>query len=270
MKSLPDKYGPWALVTGASSGIGAEFVRQVAAHGLNVVLVARREERMNIIAREIERAHSIKTRVIVKDLSATYACEEIFESVRDLDVGLLVNNAGIGWMGPFHKGNTEHFRKMVVVNSLVPALFTKLFFPRFLRRKKGGIIFVSSTAAFQPVPFMSLYAATKAFDLMLAESLWEEYRKVGVDVLAVSPGMTESEFHITANVELTQQMMRWMMHPRAVVDLALKTLGQRPSVVPGFYNKLVSSLYRVLPRSWIPPLAVIIMGWLGRRYTATE
>jgi len=240
------RYGPWALVTGASSGLGAEFVRQIAARGLNVVLVARRREKMQALADEVERASAVQTRVIPADLTEAGTCTGVAQETRDLEIGLLVNNAGFGLSGDYPSCDPDRQVNMTVLNCVVPVLLTNHFLPLMLERERGGIIFLASTAAYQATPYLGTYGATKAFNLMLGESLWREVHHLGVDSLALSPGFTKTEFQAVANIEDAGPFRE--ATPDAVVAKGLKSLGKRPSVVHGALNNLLTFSARILPR----------------------
>ena len=240
------RYGPWALVTGASAGLGAEFVRQIAERGLNVALVARRLEKMDALAEKVERASAVQTRVIQSDLTAAGACARVAQETDDLEVGLLVNNAGFGVAGSYHNCDPDRLVNMTVLNCVVPVLLTSHFLPLMLERGRGGVIFLASTAAYQPTPYLGAYGATKAFNLMLGESLWQEYRKQGVDSLALSPGFTKTEFQAVANIANAGVFRE--ATPDAVVAEGLNRLGKRPSTVHGALNKLLAFSTRLLPR----------------------
>ena len=165
------KYGPWALVTGASGGIGSEFAKQIAAKKLNVVLVARREERLRSLAKTIRDQYNADVRIIVADLAASEGIETVKRSTDDLEIGLLVNNAGREDSGRFLNMPLENVVTTLDLNVRAPLQLTHHFAQKMADRDRGGIIFMSSIVAFQGVPFVANYAATKAYDLIFAESL---------------------------------------------------------------------------------------------------
>ena len=242
-----EKYGPWALVTGASSGLGAEFVKQLAERGLNVILVARREARMQQVAEEARETSGIETRILCADLTAEGACERVADQTAHLEVGLLVNNAGYGMSGAYTDLDTAGQAKMTVLNCVVPVMLTNHFLPLMISRERGGLIFLGSTAAFQPTPYFATYGATKAFNLMLGEALRVECRKSGVDSLALCPGFTKTEFGEVANIQDAGAFRE--STPPVVVRSALNALGRKAFVMPGLSNKTGRFLNRVLPRS---------------------
>jgi uncharacterized protein len=240
------KYGPWALVTGASSGLGAEYTRQLAAKGLNIVLVARRKDRLDSLADEIGAAHRIDTRIIAADLTASGQCARVISETEDLEVGLLVNNAGYGLSGYYHQLDPDKQVKMTVLNCVVPVLLTNHYLPAMLERGRGGLIFLASTAGYQATASFGTYGATKAFNLMLGESLWKEYGRQGVDSLAVSPGFTRTEF--TDVAEIKDAGMFRVATADSVVAASLRNLGRKPSFVHGWLNKILNFTVRISPR----------------------
>lgn len=244
MKDLRDK---WAIVTGASSGIGAEFARQLASLGCNLVLVARREERLSQLSGELAASHSVQTRVIQLDLLEPDACGHLSDQVADIEIDLLVNNAGFGDYGPFADICSQRAADMVQLNIHSLVQLTHRFLPAMLERKRGAIINVASTSAFQAVPFMSLYAATKAFVLHFSEGLWAETRKQGVSVQALCPGFTKTEFFDEAN--LPKSAAFGLTKVEDVVADSLRALGRRKQyTVPGWANYLLTLSNRLITR----------------------
>jgi uncharacterized protein len=188
--------GKWALVTGASAGIGKALAEELARGGTHLVLTARRADRLEQLARQLSTAHKIQTRTFIADLTQPDAPEKIFQFTQEqqLEIELLINNAGFGAYGEFHTVAMKRFLDMVQVNCSAVVHLTHLYLPLMVARRRGHILIVASTAAFQAVPYISTYAATKAFDLLFAEGLAEEVRPYGVRVCALCPGSTESEF----------------------------------------------------------------------------
>jgi uncharacterized protein len=188
--------GKWALVTGASAGIGKALAQELARSGTHLVLTARRRERLEELAQQLSAAHKIQTRIFVADLTQADAPQQIFQFTKneDIEIELLVNNAGFGAYGEFHKVEAQKFLDMVQVNCSAVVHLTRLYLPEFTARRHGDVLIVASTASFQGVPYISTYAATKAFDLLFAEGLAEEMKPYGVRVCALCPGSTESEF----------------------------------------------------------------------------
>lgn len=245
---LVKRYGAWALVTGASSGIGAELARQIAADGMNVVLSARRRDRLVHLAEDLEKELGVATRIVVADLAERADQAALIAAVADLEVGLLVNNAGLGYQGRFDLQDGEQLRRLVAVNCEAPLVLTHAIAKGMCERGRGAVLFTGSAAGHQALPLHAVYAATKAFDRILGESLWGELRASNIDVTVLEPGATESEFHAVA---------RQLAHPGERVDVVaragLEALGQQPSVLVGWRNWLRANLAtRLLTR----PIAI--------------
>jgi short-subunit dehydrogenase len=251
MKDFVEKFGPWALVTGASSGMGEAFARRLAEMGLNLVLVARREDRLRQLADDLQRQHAVQTRVVAADLSRDDFMPLIQQTTDDLQVGLLVNNAGIATAGTFLDNGLDSELALLHVNNRAPLILAHHFGGLMRTRGRGGMIFVSSTVAVVGVPSWSNYAASKAHDLVFAEGLAKELRGEGIAVLALCPGPTRTELWPAGARPL------FPMQPRAVVDIALKKLGRRTTVVAGWINSVMVFSTRLLPRSWNAAL----FGW---------
>jgi uncharacterized protein len=244
MKHFVERFGPWALVTGASSGIGEAFARRLAAIGMNLVLVARREERLRKLAADLTNRHSIRARVVPVDLSRDDFLPLIAQATEDLQIGLLVNNAGIAPTGPFLENDLGSELVLVSVNTRAPLILAYHFRRAMQKHGRGGMIFLSSTLAFAGVPSWSAYAASKAHALEFAEGLAQELRKDSISVLAVCPGPTRT------NLWPASARPRFAMEPDAVVDVALKELGRKTTVVAGWLNSTIVFSTRLLPRSW--------------------
>ncbi|HMZ68009.1 MAG TPA: SDR family NAD(P)-dependent oxidoreductase [Chitinophagales bacterium] len=226
-----NKYGAWAVITGASSGIGAEYAKQIAAKGLNIVLVARRKARMEALASELEQNFNIQTKIVECDVAMDGFQEIILNAVKDLDIGLLINNAGINCEGQFFRGDLARNTQMIQVNVKAPFVLAYEFAKKFVEKGKGGIIFTSSISAFNAHPYLTHYAATKAYILSLAEGMNYEFKDKNIDILALCPGMTKSEMTKGMKDSLI------LMEVQPVVETALATLGNSAVVVPGFINK---------------------------------
>lgn len=251
---LLEKYGPWALITGASSGIGEEFSRQLAAKRFNLVLVARREMRLKRLADELARNHLVQIRVVPADLAAVDFLDYIAEATKDIDIGLVVNNAGFALTGDFLDHALEDEVALLNVNCRTPMILAHYFGKRMAHKGRGGIINISSAAAFIPLPYWTNYSASKIYLLHFSEALWFELRKSGVDVLAVCPGSTRTEFAKVAGT----QMQGGEAAP--IVAAALENLGKKVSLVPGIGNVLTTILSRILTRRQSVLLGSMVIG----------
>ncbi|WP_420238892.1 SDR family NAD(P)-dependent oxidoreductase [Telmatobacter bradus] len=249
MANLTDFKGKWALVTGASSGIGAEAARQLAAAGANLVLTARRVERLEALAAEL-RERGAEVRVVPADLLDPEAPAKLFASTQDLAIEILINNAGLGQCGAFHLSPEEQELAQVRVNCEATVRLTRLFVPSMVERRRGWILFLASTASFQPLPYFATYAASKVFDRYFALGLAEEVGRYGVKVTALCPGPTESEFFDVARAGIFK--MRGVQTAEVVVRKALHGLaaGKR-TILPSFDGRMIAFFVRFLPMSLI-------------------
>ncbi|MGE5219520.1 MAG: SDR family NAD(P)-dependent oxidoreductase [Chloroflexota bacterium] len=239
------RFGPWALVTGASSGIGAEFARQLAKQKFNLVLVARRKQRLDALAQQLERDNAIQTRVVPVDLTQADFMHVILAETDAIEIGLLVNNAGFGLAGRFIDHEMEKELDLLNVNCRAPLLLSHVFARRMAKRKRGGIIMVSSVSGFISTPYEATYAASKVYELFLAESLRYELINDGIEVLALCPGSTDTEFH---SVSGSAPVAAMVVGP--VVRAALEKLGKAPVTIPGWHNRMLVGLLKVTPRRW--------------------
>jgi short-subunit dehydrogenase len=236
MNKFIDKYGEWALITGASKGIGLEFSRQIAAHGLNIVLVARSENSLRQLSSSIESDYPIKIRIVTADLTEAGGIARLLEATADLDIGLLVNNAGREDSGPFLQIPIDDAIKTIDLNIKVPLQLTQHFAAKMQARGKGGILIMSSIVAFQGVPNIANYAASKAYDLVFAEGIAAELEASNIDVLSVNPGFTRSELSPDINFD---GLLIKPMSADSVVKTALNDLGKSRISVPGRVNKIL-------------------------------
>lgn len=246
----------YTLITGASFGIGESFARKLAARGENLVLVARTEEKLAALCRELEAAHKIDAQFVVADLTRDDAPQQVFNETeqRGLQIETLVNNAGFGSLGEFASLDLGCELSMIDLNVRSLVALTHLYLAPMRERRSGAIINVASTAAFQPVPFMATYAATKAFVLSFSEALWAEARDYNVEILALCPGVTETNFFEAAKIK--KPPMRGVQTPNEVVDAALKAVARRRShVVSGWMNAITANVSSRLPRSLVARVA---------------
>lgn len=238
--SFRERYGPWALVTGGASGIGAEFARQLAARGLNLVLADLQEEPAKKLARELVNSEKIEARAVAVDLAAPNFLPELLKKLKGVEIGLLVNNAGHGSAGEFMKTDIAEMSRTVAVNCAAPLFLTRHFGPAMAERGRGGIIFLSSSSALQGTPMVANYAGTKAYNLVLGEALWNELRPYGVDVLALCPGATNTPAIHASGARIDRVPGMPYMEPGPVVAEALAALGRRPSLVAGRGNRIAA------------------------------
>ncbi|HEV7905874.1 MAG TPA: SDR family oxidoreductase [Pyrinomonadaceae bacterium] len=245
------------LITGASSGIGEVFARRLAGRGENVVLVARSEEKLNALCNELGRAAAgVNCQTIALDLSAAGAARQLFEETarRGLEVDKLVNNAGFGSMGDFLSLDLERELNMIDLNVKSLVELTYLYLAPMRKRRRGAIINVASTAAFQPVPYMATYAATKAFVLSFTEALWDENREYNIRVMALCPGATETNFFEAAGVK--KPPFRVAETPEDVVGTALRGLDRgKGHIISGWINYVQTQAERLVPRSIVTRIA---------------
>lgn len=250
-RTLRERYGEWALVTGASAGIGAEFARALARDGVSCVLTARRADRLEALAGELEKTWSIQTRVVACDLATAEGIDALTAAVADLPIAILVNNAGFGYAGRFDKQGEARLRQMVQLNCVAPVALTQRLLPGMRERGRGAVVITGSVAGRQPLPLHGVYSATKAFDLLLGEALFVELRELGIDVLVIEPGSTATEFQ-----EVAGEIAHVGEPPQDVVRVALDALGRQPSVVSGWLNWLrANAAARLGPRSLVAHFA---------------
>ncbi len=240
----------WALVTGASAGIGVALARELAAQGAKLVLTARRTDRLEALAAEFA-AHGIETRTVAADLNDPAAPQQIFDATEGagIQIDILVNNAGLGMFGEFYTNPIEQELSQVRVNCEAMVRLARLFVPRMVERRRGWVLITASTASFQPVPYISTYAATKVFDRFFALGLAEEVGRYGVKVTALCPGPTESEFFEVARAGAFK---RRVQSAEEVARLGIKALarGQR-TIIPHRSGRATAFAVRFLPVRWI-------------------
>ncbi|MFO7551825.1 MAG: SDR family NAD(P)-dependent oxidoreductase [Haliea sp.] len=241
-----DRYGPAALVTGASSGIGRAFAVELAARGLDLLLVARRTGRLHTLAAELGEAHGVSVQVCGADLAAPAAVEQIVTAAAGLDIGLLVSNAGFGLKGAHQDNDPARMAAMLQVNCAAPLQLTHRLLPGLRQRGRGGIIITSSVEGLMGIPYSAAYAASKAFTNSLGESLWGELSTEGVDVLALCPGSTDTEAHALQGIDTAT--LEGMMSPRDVVLEALANLRNGPVHIAGEQNRALFAALAGMPR----------------------
>ena len=247
MANTQDFNGKWALVTGASAGIGTALARELAGKGAKLILTARRKDRLEALAAELA-AKGTEVRIVVADLNDPAAPEQIFAATEGagLIVDILVNNAGLGQFGAFYQSPIEQELSQVRVNCEAVVRLTRLFVPAMVERRRGWVLVVASVASFQPVPYISTYAATKAFDHFFALGLAAEVARYGVKVTALCPGSTESEFFDVARGSALRGRHVQPANEVAQLGVAALARGQR-TIIPNFFGKFTAFLVRFLP-----------------------
>jgi uncharacterized protein len=251
----------WALITGASQGIGYEFTRLFAKDGYNLVLVARDRTRLDEVASESRTLSSATVKVVAKDLAVPGAAREIFDELDggEVPVSILVNNAGFGFQGRFAEHELQRDRDLIQVNITALVELTRLFLPAMIARHQGRILNVASTAAFQPGPFLAMYYASKAFVYSFSCALSQELVGTGVTVTTFCPGLTQSQFHVRAGLKRRGGIL--MMEANNVARIGYKALMRgKPIAVAGILNKLMCAGSKASP-TW---LTARVAGWLNK------
>jgi short-subunit dehydrogenase len=262
-RTFLSKYGPWAVVTGASDGIGYAFAEQLAERGFNLVVVARRAGVLTELAQQIPAKHGIKVQVIAADLSTPEGLDELDRVTGTMDVGLLVASAGYGTSGPLLQANLKQERNMLDLNCYAVLDQCVLFGNRFAKRGRGGIILISSLVGWQGVPQSAHYAATKAYVQSLAEALRIELRPKGIDVLSSAPGPVLSGFAARANMVMGAAVL-----PAVVARESLDSLGKTGTVIPGALSKLLTYSLLPLPRFLRSLILAQVMGQMTKHQNA--
>lgn len=250
--------GSWALITGASSGLGAVFAAQLAARGAHLILTARSGQALATLARELEQRHGVQTAVIPHDLGVPGGAAGLCEAVDRLGhpVDHLISNAGFGAFGKVAEVSAAHLADMVRLNCEALVLLTAHFLPGLVARRRGGVIHVASVASFQPVPYQATYAATKALVLSFSEAVAEEVRGSGVRVLALCPGPVHTGFQAAAGADISPQQAAMVMSAEEVVAAGLRAYENgKDVVVPGLLNALGAWGVRLVPRRTVVRMA---------------
>lgn len=240
---LKNRYGEWAIVTGASSGIGLELATQLASAGFNLVINSRHLEKLQALEKHLKINSNITIKIVASDVSETEGIDKIIATAKGLNVGLLIASAGYGTSGNFINSSLHSEINMLRVNCEALLALTHYYSQQFVQQKRGGIILMSSMVAFQGTPYSANYAATKAYVQTLAEGIAVELKPHGVDVLAAAPGPVESGFSQRANIKMSMSLK-----PAQVGVPILKALGQKTTVLPGALTKLLVYSLRTVPR----------------------
>ena len=240
-----DRYGEWALVAGASEGLGASFAECLAERGLDLVLLARRESLLDDLAAGLRDRYGVEVRPIAMDLARPDLADALAAATADLDLGVIVYNAAFVPVGRFVDADADALERAVDVNVRAPVVVLHTLLAGLERRGRGAVILMSSLAGLQGTSRVAAYAATKAFNTILAEGLWQELREQGIDVIACCAGAVETPGYQRSG----KGRVPGMLDPDAVARRTLDALGTGPRVVPGLVNRLVAVLLtRLLPR----------------------
>jgi uncharacterized protein len=250
------------LVAGASEGIGAAFAHYIATEGMDLVLVARRKEPLDQLAAVLTSKYQINVHCISCDLSEPDAALQLKEALKDKEIDLMVYNVGQSYIGPFEKNSLEKNNAIATANMITPLNMIQLFGEPMLKRGKGALVLMASLAGFQGSGFLAAYAASKAFNRTLAESLWYEWKGRGVDVIAFCAGATSSPNFIATKPEKLDFFAPRVLTPEEVVNEGFKKLGKQPSYITGRGNRIASFIMqKILPRK----MAITIMGDTTRK-----
>jgi uncharacterized protein len=262
-----DRFGPWAVVTGASSGIGTEFARQLAANGINVVLVARRLALLQEVGRVLADRYGVEYRAVSLDLTDPNFLARIVESTQNLDVGLLVSNAGAGIPGEFLAHDLDVLRGVVRLNTMAHLDLTHHFGQRLARRGRGGVVLVSATGGLQGMPYMANDAATKAYVFTLGEGLHTEFAKHGLNMSVLLPGPTDTPVLETLGFEPGTSPVKPMPVEQCVTEALAALTANRATHIPGRINRLMAT---VIPRKVATKMMGRMIGqWVERKAAST-
>ena len=242
---LKSKYGEWAIITGASSGIGLELATQLARSGFNLVINSRHLDKLQEVEKQLKSLSKIEIKIVASDVSESEGVDKIIQASQGLNIGLLIVSAGYGTSGLFTDGSLHSEINMLRVNCEALLSITHYYSKQFVQQKRGGIILMSSMVAFQGTPYSANYAATKAYVQTLAEALAVELKPFGIDVLAAAPGPVESGFSERANMKMSMSLT-----PSQVGIPILKALGRKTIVLPGLLTKILVYSLRTVPR-WV-------------------
>ena len=261
-RHIREKYGILALVAGASEGIGAAFSRYLAESGMDLILIARKEEPLEELAASLSAQYNINVTTLCCDLSEADSVKYLTTALHNKDINILVYNAALSFIGPFENDTEEHINRIAVANMITPMKLVRIFGEKMLKNGKGSIILMSSLAGFQGSGFLASYSATKAFTTVFAESIWYEWKDKGVDVIACCAGATSTKNYLETNPGKSGFLAPGVTTPEEVVEECFKHLGKKPSFIAGTGNKIASFfMQRILPRK----MAIRIMGDTTRK-----
>ena len=259
---LKQKYGHTAMIAGASEGIGAAFAEYLAREGMDLVLIARRLQPLQQLADSLENKYKVQVICISCDLSGADAGQQIEEKMQGHEINILVYNAALSVIGPFVENSEDYLSQATRVNMITPMEMVHSFGKEMVAKGKGAIILVASLAGLQGSGYLALYAATKAFSRVLAESLWYESKESGVDIIACIAGATSTPGYKSTNPEKTSFFAPRVLEPKEVPEECFRKLGQQPSFITGKGNRIASFfMHRILSVK----RAVSIMGDTTRK-----
>ncbi|TWI94383.1 hypothetical protein JN11_04774 [Mucilaginibacter frigoritolerans] len=240
--TFKEKYGNTALIAGASEGMGAAYAYALAARGLDLLLIARRKEQLEATAQQIIEQYQVKVLTIICDLAEPNATQKIIQNIGETEIDFLVYNAALSYIGPYIATDISTHRNIASINMLTQLSLVHYFGGKMVERRKGGVVIMSSIAGFQGSGFLSTYAATKAFNRVLAEGLWYEWRQHGVDVIACCAGATATPNYINTKPRKASPLEPKPQLPEQVIEECLKRIGSTPSFISGTGNKFVCFL----------------------------
>ena len=247
MSDFARKFGPWAVVTGASSGIGRAIARELAARHLNIVAIARRATLLADVKRDLEATYDVAVEPLPLDLTAPDAIARIIRATQDKEIGLVVPAAGATSAGAFVDSAPQHNAMIAHLNMIAPMELVRAFSGDMVKRRRGGVLLVSSLFGYQGVPYFAHYAATKAYILVFGEALSHELGKHRIAVTVLSPGLTNTDMPASLPVDFSKLPMPYQSAEQ-VAKAGVRALGRRTSVVPGFINKFFAWQNRIVPR----------------------
>ena len=259
MNNFSDRYGPWAVIAGASVGLGEAFARQLAGRGINLVLIARRQDALDSLAFDLRTTCRVDVRTVAADLARTDLLTFVQTATADIDVGLVVYNAAFSTIGAFLDRPLDEHLRVIDVNCRGPLVLAHHFGRAMTARRRGGIVLMSSTAGSQGGPWISSYAASKAFNTVLGEALWDELSANGVDVVVCRAGATRTPGYESSKPRPSRVPL---LDPNFVAERTLAALGHGPSIVPGlFYRFSAFLMAHLFPRR----MAIRLMGRATRK-----
>ena len=238
MKHFKQKYGSWAMVTGATSGIGRAIAVQLAETGMNIILVARNSQNLSNVETEIQNKYSVETKSFSADLSLEADIRTLFTKTENMEVGILVHSAGIEENGAFERNDLSKEIRVIDINAKAAMMLVHNYLQPMVKRKKGGILLISSMAGHMPNPYLANYAGTKAYILNFASSLYGELRNKNISISVLSPGVTDTPMIKNNGIDFSKMPLS-RMSPKKVAEIAVKQLGKKLVIIPGFSNRFM-------------------------------